>query len=122
MRSSKGSTGNIQLNQPIVGMTPTSTGNGYWFVASDGGVFSYGDAGFHGKLVLNQPVTAMLATPDDAGYSMVASDGGIFSFGDAPFYGSVGNLGTTTGVVGMVRLSSHWVCGLQLSTHPEVPD
>src|SRR4051812_16786385 len=43
-----GSTGNLKLNQPIVGMTPTPTGRGYWFVAADGGIFSFGDAGFFG--------------------------------------------------------------------------
>ena len=28
---------------------PRPTGTGYWFVASDGGVFNYGDAGFYGS-------------------------------------------------------------------------
>src|SRR5437868_2270793 len=37
-----GSTGNVKLNQPIVGMAADRVGDGYWFVASDGGVFSYG--------------------------------------------------------------------------------
>ncbi len=31
-------------------MTPSPDGKGYWFVASDGGVFNYGDAGFEGSL------------------------------------------------------------------------
>jgi L,D-peptidoglycan transpeptidase YkuD (ErfK/YbiS/YcfS/YnhG family) len=44
-----GSTGAINLNQPIVGLAPTATGGGYWLVASDGGVFSFGDAVFHGS-------------------------------------------------------------------------
>ena len=39
-----GSTGSIHLNQPIVGMAATPDGKGYWLVASDGGIFSYGDA------------------------------------------------------------------------------
>ena len=37
------------MNQPIVGMAPTGDAHGYWFVASDGGVFSYGDAHFAGS-------------------------------------------------------------------------
>ena len=45
-----GSTGNIHLNQPIVGMTATPDGGGYWFTASDGGVFAFGDAAFYGSL------------------------------------------------------------------------
>ena len=44
-----GSTGSIKLNKPIVGIVGTNTGKGYWFVASDGGIFSYGDAVFFGS-------------------------------------------------------------------------
>ena len=32
------------LNKPIVGMAATLNGLGYWLVASDGGIFSYGNA------------------------------------------------------------------------------
>jgi hypothetical protein len=44
-----GSTGNLHLNAPIVGMASTPDGQGYWLVGSDGGVFAFGDAGFHGS-------------------------------------------------------------------------
>jgi len=37
-----GSTSNITPTHPIVGIAATM-GLGYWEVASDGGVFSYGD-------------------------------------------------------------------------------
>ncbi len=80
------------LNQPMVGMSPTADGNGYWLVAADGGIFAFGNAPFHGStgsIRLNQPVTGMAVTPNGSGYWMVASDGGIFAF-DAPFYGSTG--------------------------------
>jgi hypothetical protein len=86
-----GSTGNITLNKPVVGMAMTPSHGGYWLVASDGGIFAFGDASFWGStgnLVLNKPVVGMAATPDGGGYWLVASDGGIFAFGDAPFYGS----------------------------------
>ena len=36
------------LNKPVVGMAATPDGKGYWEVASDGGIFSYGDAAFFG--------------------------------------------------------------------------
>ena len=88
-----GSTGNIPLNQPIVGMAPTPSGRGYWMVASDGGIFAFGDARFFGSMggkPLNQPIVAMAATRSGNGYWLVASDGGIFSFGDATFLGSMG--------------------------------
>ncbi|MDP9401779.1 MAG: hypothetical protein M3P85_00265, partial [Actinomycetota bacterium] len=60
----RGSTGAIRLNKPIVGMAPTPSGNGYWMVASDGGVFAFGDAAFLGStgaLALNQPIVGMAA-------------------------------------------------------------
>jgi hypothetical protein len=74
-------------------MAATPDGGGYWLVASDGGIFSFGDAEFYGStgaLHLNKPIVGMAATPDGGGYWLVASDGGIFSFGDAEFYGSTG--------------------------------
>jgi hypothetical protein len=77
---------------------------GYWLVASDGGVFSFGDAPFHGStgaLHLNRPIVGMAPTPDGGGYWLVASDGGVFSFGDAPFHGSTGALHLNRPIVGM---------------------
>jgi hypothetical protein len=74
-------------------MAVTPSGRGYWFVAADGGVFAFGDAGFHGStggLTLNQPVVSL--TPSaDGGYWLVAGDGGIFAF-DTPFHGSLPGL------------------------------
>jgi hypothetical protein len=77
---------------------------GYWLAASDGGIFSFGHAGFYGStggLPLNRPIVGMAATPDGGGYWLVASDGGIFSFGDAGFYGSTGALALNRPIVGM---------------------
>ena len=99
-----GSTGNIRLNQPIVGMAATSTGRGYWLVARDGGIFAFGDARFFGStggMALSQPVVGMAPTPSGNGYWLVASDGGIFAFGDARFFGSTGAMALNRPVVGM---------------------
>ncbi len=99
-----GSTGNIALNKPIVGMTPTADRSGYRFVASDGGIFSFGNAGFFGStgnVALNKPIVGMAATPGGKGYWLVASDGGIFAFGDAAFFGSTGNIALNQPIVGM---------------------
>ncbi|HWE69219.1 MAG TPA: S53 family peptidase [Acidimicrobiales bacterium] len=77
---------------------------GYWLVASDGGIFSFGHAGFYGStgaLTLNRPIVGMARTPDGGGYWLVASDGGIFSFGDAGFHGSTGALALNRPIVGM---------------------
>ena len=82
------------LSKPIVGMAATPDGKGYWLVASDGGIFTFGDAPFYGStgaIHLNQPIVGMATTPDGKGSWLVASDGGIFTFGDAPFYGSTGS-------------------------------
>ena len=68
-----------------------TTGQGYWLVASDGGIFTFGNVGYYGStgsMRLNQPIVGMAATPDGHGYWLVASDGGIFTFGDATFFGS----------------------------------
>ncbi len=97
-----GSTGSLHLNQPIVGMAATPDGGGYWLVAADGGIFSFGDAAFHGStgsLHLNQPIVGMAATPDGGGYWLVAADGGIFSFGSVSPYFMV-----ATSVDGTYRL------------------
>ena len=94
----------LTLARPIVGMAPTPDGGGYWLVASDGGIFNFGDAVFYGStgaIHLNSPIVGMAATPDGGGYWLVASDGGIFSFGDAAFYGSTGAIHLNSPIVGM---------------------
>jgi hypothetical protein len=85
-------------------MTATPDGGGYWLVASDGGIFTYGDARFlgsAGSIHLNRPIVGMTATPDGGGYWLVASDGGIFTYGDAGFFGSTGAIRLNKPIVGM---------------------
>ncbi len=85
-------------------MDRTPDGHGYWLVASDGGIFTFGDAPFYGStgaMHLNRPIVGMAATPDGRGYWLVASDGGIFTFGDAQFYGSTGAIVLNQPIVGM---------------------
>ncbi len=99
-----GSTGNLALNRPVVGIATEPNRSGYWLVASDGGIFAFGDAAFFGStgsISLNRPIVGMAATPDGGGYWLVASDGGIFAFGDAAFYGSTGSISLNRPVVGM---------------------
>ena len=79
-------------------------GEGYRFVASDGGVFDFGDAAFWGSaggMSLNAPVVGMADTPSSNGYWLVASDGGIFNYGDAGFFGSMGGRHLNKPIVGI---------------------
>ncbi|MDQ1396300.1 MAG: hypothetical protein QOG64_1559 [Acidimicrobiaceae bacterium] len=82
--------------------------SGYWLVARDGGIFSYGTAGFHGStggMRLNQPIVGMAGRPDHGGYWFVAADGGVFAF-SAPFLGSTGAIHLNQPIVGMATTPS----------------
>jgi hypothetical protein len=75
---------------------PPAPTHGYWLVGSDGGIFSFGSAGFHGSMggmTLQRPVVGIVPTANRGGYWLDASDGGVFSFGDTQFYGSIPGLG-----------------------------
>ncbi len=96
--------GPAHLNKPIIGMAATGDGRGYWNVATDGGLFAFGDAGFYGSMggqPLNRSIVGMAATRDGKGYWLVASDGGLFAFGDAGFFGSTGAMTLNRPIVGM---------------------
>ena len=99
--------GRAQAFGTIVDNEPTP--QGYWFVAADGGIFAFGNAGFYGStgsLRLRQPIVGMAATPSGNGYWLVAADGGIFAFGDAGFYGSTGSIKLNQPIVGMAASPS----------------
>jgi hypothetical protein len=69
--------GSVDLNQPIVGMASTPDGQGYWLVASDGRVFTFGDAGLYGSTGGSHMATAiaLIVTPDGRGYSVIDTSG-----------------------------------------------
>ncbi len=95
----------------MVGISPTANKAGYWLVASDGGIFAFGNAGYYGSIPgaglapagsrlphsLNAPIVGMVPSSDGGGYFMVASDGGVFAFGDARFEGSCPGMGGCSG-------------------------
>ena len=96
----------VALNGPVIGSVVTPSGHGYYMVASDGGIFSFGDAGFFGStgnLKLNKPVNGLVPTATNRGYWMVASDGGRTA---VPWVGD-----TNVPVVGMVRYGNGRVGG-----------
>ncbi|HET7522760.1 MAG TPA: N-acetylmuramoyl-L-alanine amidase, partial [Acidimicrobiales bacterium] len=76
----------MRLNQPIVGMAATPSGGGYWLVARDGGVFTFGNAGFYGSgggSPLPAPAIGIVASRDGGGYWIVLGNGQVRAFGDA---------------------------------------
>ena len=110
---------NVTVANPL-GVSPTSAadyygydgdlncGDGYRFVASDGGIFDFGKAGFFGSagsLHLNAPVVGMADTANSNGYWLVASDGGIFTY-NAPFFGSMGGQHLNRPIVGMAATAN----------------
>ncbi len=107
-----GSTGSLDLQRAVVGITPTANDGGYWLVAADGGIFSFGDTAFYGSVPglglapagtpgpgkrLNAPIVGVVPSSDGGGYFMVASDGGVFAFGDARYEGSCPGIGGCAG-------------------------
>jgi sugar lactone lactonase YvrE len=82
------------LNAPIVGIVPTADGGGYFMVASDGGVFAFGDARFEGSCPgiggCAGPVVAVVPDATGNGYWVITQTGGVYTFGDAPYLGGPG--------------------------------
>jgi hypothetical protein len=82
------------LNAPIVGMVPSADGSGYFMVASDGGVFAFGDARFAGSCpgIGGCSGAAVAVMPDASGngYWLVTESGHVYTFGDAPYFGAPG--------------------------------
>ena len=63
----------------------TTPAQGYWEVAADGGIFTYGSATYQGSLggqALQAPVVGMAAA-DTNGYRELQANGIVSSFGDA---------------------------------------
>lgn len=93
-----GNTPVTQVYQPPVGLAITPSGNGYWIMDSDGGVFTFGDAGYYGSLPSlvakgEGPFTQAISftpTITGKGYYIQTVNHGVFAFGDAIFRGYPG--------------------------------
>lgn len=93
-----------------------SAAGGYYQVAADGGVFTFGGARFFGSMAghhLAAPIVGIIPTSSDGGYWLVASDGGMFSFGDAKYLGSMGGTHLNLPVVGGTASASDTCPGPQ---------
>ena len=83
-----GSTGNLTLASPVVGMAGDAATGGYRLVAADGGVFCFG-APFAGSAVGLVDRAVVSIDSSGTGYRVVSADGSVYDFGGAPFLGSV---------------------------------
>ncbi|HET9050164.1 MAG TPA: hypothetical protein VFO60_00580, partial [Candidatus Dormibacteraeota bacterium] len=84
-------------------MAATRSGRGYWLVASDGGIFPFGDAVGHGSTgasALVSPVVGMAATADGGGYWLTTAAGDVFPFGDAQNQGNTTSFTLNRPIVG----------------------
>ncbi|HEX4219619.1 MAG TPA: hypothetical protein VHZ02_14685, partial [Acidimicrobiales bacterium] len=84
-------------------MTMTPDGDGYWLVASDGGIFSFGDAVYYGSMGgqhLNAPMRGMATTLGNGTFTKPAPttilnsgsygyDVSVFNCGNLPAAGAV---------------------------------
>jgi len=79
-----------RLNRPIVDARLTTSKGGYWLLAEDGGVFSFGDAVFAGSVPekplnewVNEEIISMAPDKDGNGYVVVAKSGKAWWFNHA---------------------------------------
>jgi len=102
------------LNAPIVGLVPSVDGGGYFMVASDGGVFAFGDARYAGSCpgIGGCSGAAVAVMPDSSGngYWVVTQTGRVYSFGGARYYGAPGPQGVpVTSAVATPDGQGYWI-------------
>ncbi len=103
------------LNAPIVGMVPASNGQGYFVVASDGGVFAFGPgASFAGSCPgiggCSGPAVSVIPDASGHGYWLFTATGNVYTFGDASYLGAPGNVGSpVTSAVRTPDGRGYWV-------------
>lgn len=83
----------VAATSPIVA-TATAPRGGYWEVASNGSVYSFGGAKFYGSLpgdgVKTRTIVGICSTKDGDGYWLLSSTGTVYPFGDASKLGNAG--------------------------------
>ena len=109
-----GTPGNVKrLNAPVVGMVPSTDGGGYFMVASDGGVFAFGNAQFEGSCpgIGGCSGAAVAVMPDGSGhgYWLVTATGHVYTFGDATYYGAPGPQGSVSSAVRTPDGKGYWI-------------
>jgi len=92
------------LGAPVASAVTVSPASGYWLVASDGGIFSFGGAQFYGSTggqTISGSVVGMASALGSGGYWEATSTGQVVSFGGAQFYGSMGGKQLNKPIVGI---------------------
>jgi hypothetical protein len=76
-----------QLNAPIVDARITADRSGYWLLAEDGGIFTFGNAGFAGAVPekpradwIDEKIVSFAPDNDGEGYVIVAASGKAWFF------------------------------------------
>ena len=96
-------------------MAATPDGKGYWLVGADGGIFSFGDAGFYGSAGsanLPDSVVGMVASPDGGGYLIATANGVVLNYGDAQAFGGLSLDPTATqisAIIGNNEGTGYWL-------------
>ncbi|MGA2305675.1 MAG: G1 family glutamic endopeptidase [Acidimicrobiales bacterium] len=103
-----------RLNAPVVGMVPSADDGGYFMVASDGGVFAFGDAKFEGSCPgiggCSGPAVAVVPDASGNGYWLVTATGHVYTFGDASYFGAPGQQSTpVTSAVRTADGKGYWI-------------
>jgi hypothetical protein len=95
--------GALGNHREIVAMAVTPHARGYWLVASDGRVFSFGRGRSHGSTAVrsNDRFVGIVATHDGRGYWLVTRRGRVFAFGDAHLHGSRTGHGLASPIVAL---------------------
>ncbi|MGH9179172.1 MAG: peptidoglycan DD-metalloendopeptidase family protein, partial [Acidimicrobiales bacterium] len=112
-----GSAAGLDLDSPVVAMSPSPTGMGYRLATAGGGVYAFGDATFEGSLAgvdRTAPVVGLASTPSGRGYWLVSADGGVNAFGDAAFLGSLAATPPSRPIVAVVASPTgegYWLVG-----------
>jgi len=98
----------------VAGIAADPKGGGYWLVGSDGGIHSFGDAGFFGSTAVSASIRPWWASPhpDGRGYWMTTLDGSVYAFGDAtgghPQHHGLNGLGAA-GIVSTPSGFGYWL-------------
>jgi hypothetical protein len=96
----------FQQASPVVVVAGAPAG-GYRLLGADGGVFSFGDAGFLGSTGdARRTMAGGVSTPSGKGYWVATLEGIVFAFGDAAPHGSLAGTTLNKPIVGMASTPS----------------